>query len=353
VEGVLTASVSLDGTRYAASPGARLAYFNAVLYRLRKLPGIRLASATDFLPLYSKAFLGGPFSLDGRKAAPGVGTDLLPVMSEYFATTGGHLLYGREFTDAEVQSDANVAIVNDAFANMFLGTTNAVGHLETTPDNRNRKIIGVVKSVDFMERYLQNFGDLNPPETFIPAHSPGRFDATFVARTQGRPEDHVGMIRQAVQSDDPGVPVFAVKSMGQRFEEAFARPKFYRNALFFFSGFGLMLAVIGIYAVVSYAATQRMHEMGVRLAMGTTPAHLRGVLLRQGLVSVLIGTLAGAFGASLVGRLLEGLVEGASTIDPATYIFAVPSLCLVAALSIWIASRRISRLDIAGVLRAE
>ncbi|MGP0075305.1 MAG: ADOP family duplicated permease [Bryobacteraceae bacterium] len=351
VDGVVTASVSLDGTRHTP-PVARLAYFNEVVDRLRHLPGVRTASATDFLPLYSKAFIGGPFSLDGHPSPPGTGTDLVPIMSDYFATMGGQLLYGREFTDAEVQNDANIAIVNDVFAKMFLGTTDAVGHLETIGD-RPRKIIGVVKRIDFMERYLINFGDIDPPETFIPAHSPGHFDSTFVVHVSGRPEDHLTIIRQAVQLVDRGVPVFSVESMQQRLDEAFARPKFYRTALIFFASFALLLAVLGIYAVVSYAVTQRTHEMGVRLALGTTSARLRTMLLGQGLVSVLCGTLGGVLAAVLAGRLLESLVEGASALSPATYFLAVPSICLIAALSIWTATRRITGLDVMEILRAE
>jgi putative ABC transport system permease protein len=351
VDGVLTATVSLDGTRHTA-PGARLAYFNQVMDRLRHLPEVRTASATDFLPLYSRGFVGGPVSLDGRHSPPGTGTDVVPIMSDYFATMGGQLLHGREFTSAEVQNDANISIVNDVFAKMFLGTTDAVGHLETL-GNRTRKIIGVVKRIDFMERYLINFGDIDPPETFIPAHSPGYFDSTFVVRIEGRPEGYLAEVRKAVQLVDSGVPVFSVQSMQQRLDDAFARPKFYRTALIFFASFALLLAVLGVYAVVSYAVTQRTHEMGVRLALGTTSSRLRGVLLGQGLVSVLCGTLGGVLAALLGGRLLEGLVEGASAVNPAIYLLAVPSICLIAALSIWTATRRITRLDITEILRTE
>jgi predicted permease len=351
VDGVLTASISLDGTRHTV-PAARLAYFNQVIDRLRNLPEVRTASATDFLPLYSKGFVGGPVSLDGRHSPPGTGTDLVPIMSDYFATMGGHLLCGREFTNAEVQNDANVAIVNDIFAKMFLGSTDAVGHLETI-GNRTRKIIGVVKHIDFMERYLINFGDIDPPETFIPAHSPGYFDSTFVVRVEGRPEGYLAKVRQAVQLVDPGVPVFSVESMQQRLDDAFARPRFYRAALIFFASFALLLAFLGVYAVVSYAVTQRTHEMGVRLALGTTPGRLRSVILGQALVSVLCGTLGGVLTAVLGGRLLEGLVEGASPVSPAIYLLAAPSICLIAALSIWTATRRITGLDITEILRTE
>jgi len=141
--------------------------------------------------------------------------------------------------------------------------------------------------------------------------------------------------------------------MQQRLDDAFARPKFYRTALIFFASFALLLAVLGVSSVVSYAVTQRTHEMGVRLALGTTSSRLRGVLLGQGLVSVLCGTLGGVLAALLGGRLLEGLVEGASAVNPAIYLLAVPSICLIAALSIWTATRRITRLDITEILRTE
>jgi ABC-type antimicrobial peptide transport system permease subunit len=116
---------------------------------------------------------------------------------------------------------------------------------------------------------------------------------------------------------------------------------------------GIRTVLMGIYAVVSYAVTQRTHEMGVRLALGTTSARLRTVLLGQGLVSVLCGTLGGVLAAVLAGRLLESLVEGASALNPAAYLLAVPSTCLIAALSIWTATRRITRLDVMEILRAE
>jgi ABC-type antimicrobial peptide transport system permease subunit len=147
--------------------------------------------------------------------------------------------------------------------------------------------------------------------------------------------------------------VYSVETMQQRIEQAFARPKFYRTALTFFASFALLLAVLGVYAVVSYAVTQRTREMGVRLALGTTAMHLRTVLLGHGLVSVIVGALGGVLGAVLAGRLLGSLVEGASASDPLLYGMVVVSMGLIAALSIWIATRRITGLDIAEILRAE
>jgi ABC-type antimicrobial peptide transport system permease subunit len=123
-------------------------------------------------------------------------------------------------------------------------------------------------------------------------------------RVDGRAEDHLAAIRDTIQSVDPQVPVFGVKTMEQRLDEVFANPKFYRTAIWTFAGFALLLAVIGIYGIVSYAVVQRTQEMGVRMALGTTPVRLRGMLLRQGLLMVVAGAIPGIAGAQLIGRFL-------------------------------------------------
>jgi putative ABC transport system permease protein len=274
-------------------------------------------------------------------------------MADYFATTGGHILYGREFTDAEVRANANVVLVNETFARLWLRPADAIGHMVTGSDGTVRRIVGVVRNLDFMAQYISDVFDVDPPETFIPARSPGGFDSTFVVNVEGQPEDHVAAIRAALQSVDRGVPVYGLKTMQQRMDQAFVRPKFYRTALVFFASFGLLLALMGIYAVVSYGVTQRTHEMGVRLALGTTPTRLRTTFVRHGLATVVVGTLGGIACATSTGRLLGSLIEGAKAFDVATYVLATISVCLVAAASIWVATRRIASMDVVEILRAE
>ncbi len=349
---LVTVSVSLDGTT-RVSAAQQLEYFEETLARLRRLPGVRYASATQFLPLDATGFVGGPYAVDGHPSKPGTATDIIPVMSDYFAATSGDILYGREFTDAEVQSGAKVTIVNDTFAKLSLGTTDVLGHMVTDADNHTRKIVGVVKSVDFMDQWISDIFDANPPEIFVPEHSPTGFPSTFVVHVEEAPETHLPMIRDAIQSVDRTVPIFGVKTMQQRMDEAFARPKLYRTAVVFFATFALLLAVIGIYAVVSYAVTQRRHEMGVRLALGTTPMRLRTRLVGQGLMSVVFGTLCGIAGAMSAARLLGTLIEGAGSLDLRIYVAAMLFICLIAALSIWTATHGISRIDISENLRAE
>jgi putative ABC transport system permease protein len=346
VRGVVTASVSLDGTTHQLN-NRQLPYFEDVLDRIRRLPGVRATSATEFLPLYASAFVGGPFGMDGRPASRS--STLIPVLSGYFQTMGAQILYGREFNEAEVRSGAKVAVVNEQFAAGFGAPQDAVGHQLTIDGDPARKIIGVVKGMS----YETDPTMVNGNEVFIPSETPGSFFSTFVVRVDGRGEDQLAAIRDTIQSVDPQVPVFGVKTMQQRLDEVFANPKFYRTAVWMFAGFALLLAVIGIYGIVSYAVVERTQEMGVRMALGGTPVQLRGMLLRHGLMMVMAGAIPGIAGAQLTGRFLESLMDGAQPAGLATSAGLVLLFALVAAASIWSATRRISRFEIMAILRSE
>jgi len=350
VKQVVTVSVSLDGTTHQLDQ-RELPYFEQVLDRIRRLAGIRSASATEFLPLYASAFVGGPFGLDGRPAARN--STMIPVMAEYFQTMGARILYGREFTDAEVHAGARVAVVNERFAAGFGAPQDAIGH-QLTNESDSWRIVGVVKGMEYETDPTTAHGN----EVFIPSTNPGSFFSTFVVRVDGRAEDgraedRLAEVRDVIQSVDPQVPVFGAKTMEQRLDEAFAGPKFYRTAVSFFAGFALLLAVIGVYGIVSYAVVQRIQEMGIRLALGTTPVRLRGLLLRQGLLMVGASAIPGIAGAQLSGRFLETLIDGAKPIGLGTSAGLIVLLAFVASTSIWFASHRIARFDITAILRSE
>ncbi len=218
---------------------------------------------------------------------------------------------------------------------------------EIVDDNQHWKIIGVVATMDYMTEGADSY------EMFVPDRSPGGFFSAFVVRVNGRAEDHLAMIRDAIQSVDREVPVFGVKTMEQRLADSLARPQFYRTAVLSFAAFALLLAVIGIYGVVSYTVARRTHEMGVRMALGTTPARLRVSLLRQGLIPIAGGAIPGIAAAILSGRLLESLVEGAKPMNPTAYAASAILIALIGAIAIWIATRPIARLDIVEILRTE
>jgi ABC-type antimicrobial peptide transport system permease subunit len=239
--------------------------------------------------------------------------------------------------------------VNERFAEQFGSPADALGHQVF---REPRKIIGVVKGMDYRNEKNDPL-DANPRQVFIPSTTPGGFFSTFVARLDGRAEDRLAMIRDAIQSVDPQVPVFGAKTMEQRLDDALARPQFYRTAVSCFAGFALLLAIAGVYGVVSYTVSQRRNEMSVRMALGTTAARLRVRLLRQGLLTILAGAASGVAGAVISGRFLQSLVEGAKPANAATYSGIILSIMLIEAAGIWVATRPLTRLDIIEVLRTE
>jgi putative ABC transport system permease protein len=341
--GVITATVSLEGTAIQTDAG-RMIYFQEALARIRRLPGVQSASTTQFLPLDAKGFIGGRYRLDGRPAS--TNSSNIPVMPDYFRTMGGRIVAGREFTEADMQSDALVAIVNHVFAREFGQPADLLGRQLSNGDTA-RKIVGVVRGMDYMT------DGANSSQVFTLSRSPGWPGSTFVVKVTGRAEDHLAIVRDTIRSVDPQAPVFGVKTMDRRMAENFARPQFYRTAVTFFAAFALLLAIIGIYGIVSYTVARRTHEMGVRMALGATPENLRVVLLRQGLLPIVAGAIPGIALAILSGRLLESLVEGARSVEPAAYAGAVLFIAAIAAAGIWIATHPIAKLDITEILRTD
>ncbi len=345
LRGLVTAGVSIEGTAHQAD-GRSLAYFEQVLARLRRLPGVQSASATEFLPLNSPGFLGGRMTLDGTALAQHASM-IVPVLGRYFQTMSARLIYGREFSDAEVHADARIAVVNQTFASQFGRPQNAIGHRVAIGGEPPWRIVGVVKNMDYMSP------DANSMQLFIPAHSPGSMYSTFVVHVRGSGKDSLAMVRDAIQSVDPTVPVFGVKTMQTRMDEALSRPNFYRTTLLFFGAAALLLAVIGIFGVVSYAVARRTREMGIRLALGAPASRLRARLLSQELLVVSLGIAAGLFVSVFTGRLLAHLVTGSPSADILSLALTTLLVCSVAALSIWSATAPISRLEILAILAAE
>jgi predicted permease len=346
VDGIVTASVSLDGS-VQQSNKRQLAYFEEVLDRLRQLPGIRSASATEFLPLYASGFIGGPFGLDGRPAAKS--STMIPIMADYFQTMGGRMVAGRELTAAEVRKNADVAVVNERFAANFGDPKDVLNHEVTIGKDTRLRVVGVVKGME----YETDPTTANGNQVFVPSETPGSFSSTFVARVDGRAEDHLAAFGGAIQSTDPRIAVFSVKTMNQRLDELYARPRFYRTAGLSFAAFAAMLTLLGIYGTVSHAVAERTQEIGVRMALGRTPAQLRSMLLRRGLTIIAGGAVLGMTGAQLTGRFLASLIAGAKPMGLAGSSALVLCFALVASASIWSATAGIAKFDIITILRSD
>jgi putative ABC transport system permease protein len=355
VAGIATVGVSLAGTTHqneGPGDGRELAYFESVLDRLRILPGVSSASATEFLPLYATTFVGGRFGMDGHRANRS--SMMVAVFSDYFQTMGGRVLFGREFTDAEVRNGAKVAVVDERFARAFGSPADAIGRQLTIAGAprfvpSGSKIVGVVREMD----YQADPAVANEFQVFVPSSQPSFSSVTFVARVNGRAEDQLAAIRDTIQSQDRQVPVYSVKTMQQRLDEAFARPSFYRTAVWSFAGFALLLTIIGVYGLLAFGVARRTNEIGIRMALGATQTGVLGMILRRALLLVLIGLAAGVplvFGTRSVAAHLIAGARGSLAEPIAIAAMAVLIAALVAA---YLPAHRAMRVDPMVALRHE
>ena len=326
---------------------------NLIHDRIRKLPGVRSASATEFLPLYARGFIGGPFGIDGHPAnRPSI---MVPILSDYFRTMGGRILFGREFSDAEVRAGAKVAIVNERFARAFGSPADAVGRQLTTTSAppwvpAGSKIVGVVRGLD----YVTDPTIASSFQLFMPSANPAEFfSSVFVARVSGRAEDRLAAIRDTIQSVDPQVPVYSVKTMQQRLDELFARPSFYRTTIWIFAGFALLLTMIGVYGLLAYGVARRTNEIGIRMALGATQSSIVGMVLQEALLLVGVGLTAGiplgfctrSIAASLIGKLPVSIAE--------PIVVAAAAVIAAALFAAYLPARRAMRVDPLVALRCE
>jgi putative ABC transport system permease protein len=359
VKGIATVSVSLGDTTHQG-PGKDLAYFEEVLDRIRHLSGVRSASATEFLPLYATTFIGGGFGMDGHPAnhvfANPVTRDdamMVPIFSEYFQTMGGRILFGREFNDAEVRGGAKVALVDERFAREFGSPADAIGRQLTSPGAPPfipvpAKIIGVVRETD----YDTDPAVANERQVFVPYRSVFS-SATIVARVGGHAEDLLAAIRDTVQSIDPQVPVYSAKTMQQRLDEAFARPSFYRTAIWIFAGFALLLTMIGVYGLLAYRVSQRTKEIGVRMALGATKSNLVRIVLRHALLVVCAGLAAGVPLVFFTRSVAASLIGSGPASLPGPIAVGAIAIITAAVVAAYLPARRAMHVDPIVALRHE
>jgi putative ABC transport system permease protein len=241
-----------------------------------------------------------------------------------------------------------VAIVNEEFARR--AGPHVVGQRVTSElTKQTMTIVGVVKDISYAGPV---YGGNGIPMIFVDAEQMPRDFLTLVARIHGRPENYLAVARDAVQSVDPEVAAFSVRTLDNYLAELLARPRFYTTAVLFLGGFALLLAIVGIYGVASYSVTQRAHEIGIRIAVGATSGGVRRMILRDSLLPVAVGMAAGIAGAIGLGQFLQHLVEKTQPIDIATCAAAGLLLAATAAAATWTATRCVVRMNPVEILRA-
>jgi predicted permease len=344
---VLTLHVELPQTRYA-TPDKITTFFDTALQRIRALPGVESAAATDDLPL-----AGGsqqPMVVDGR-------AELLPrdqptvavrkITPAYLKTLRVPLLEGRDVAE----NDVDVMLVSRAAARLLWGDTDPIGHQATLPlesKTRTLQVIGMVG--DIRDNGLADAPVATVYE-FTREHAWNNL--SFVVRTAVPPAALASAAANAVRALDPEQPVEDIRPLTAVVDDTLAARRFSAMLLGLFASVALVLATVGIYSVLSYIVRGRRHEIGIRTALGAGTRDVVRMVVLEGMTPTAVGIAAGAAIALAAGTALRKLVFGVSASDPITLIAVAGTLLIVALIGCLVPAYRASRLDPLTVLRAD
>ncbi len=344
-ENVLTMRISLPDGKYK-SADTIAGFYRQLLDRVAPLPGVEASGVINLLPVLQAGY-NGEFEIVGQE--PDVSgkpplVEIRAVSPDYFRALGVPLVNGRTFTARDQQGSEPVAIVNEAFAQRLIPNQNPLGKYIKDDEGPGIKIVGVVGDV-------KQFGLIAPtiPELYTPYTQPPGPGATqtmtLVVRTFGDPEALGPALRKEVLSVDPAQPVYEVQTMQAVIGKAVSYQRLNMQLLGIFATLAMILAVIGIYSVMSYQVSQHTHEIGIRMALGAQPWHVLRLILREGLALTLIGVVLGVAGAFALTRLLANLLFGVTASDPLTYVIVSLLLIFVALLACILPARRATKVD--------
>jgi len=345
---VIAMNVNLPQLRYPDGP-ARYQFFQKLEDRVRALPGAVAVATANRMPMRG-GWSSGIF-IDGDMAneyAP----DFQAVTPGYFETLGIPLLRGRALTAEDTDTSVPVAVVNQAFAHQLLHDRDPIGHTMARGAGAPQiVIVGVVNDI----RRKGKEGQINP-EVYLSAAQTALYPvhlADFAVRTAGDPHTLVNAISREVWAIDKDQPVTNVRTMDEIIDEAVAERRFQTLLLAIFAGVAVTLAIIGIYGVLAYSVSQRISELGIRVALGAPPRAIVRLVLRQAGTLIAAGMVLGIVGAYGLTRYLQGLLFEVKPTDWRAYTGAVTLLSLVAVVAALIPAGRGARVDPVVALRQE
>jgi putative ABC transport system permease protein len=348
---VLLASITLRQNRYPDVP-ARHAMFEGMALRLSSLPGARSAGLTTAWPMQAPRPVA--VSADASRDDGGV-AGLHFVNDAYFDALQIPIAAGRAFTSRDRTGSALVALVSESLARRLWPSGDAVSRTVVVDENRGedaplpvaRTVVGVVRDV------RQGPHDTDLADVYVPIlQSPGRF-AFVLLRTDGDPSGSIAALRAAVYELDREVVVQTARPLRVAVDETAARPRAVAWLLSSFAMMATVLALIGVFGVVSHAVRQREREIAIRMALGADPARLTRLFVRQGIRVLALGVTIGLAGALGTGRLIESQLFGVTASDPIALAGAAAAFAAVGVAAIWWPSRRAAATDPAIALRAE
>ena len=350
--------VSLPESRYPETP-EQIVFTAQALERLRTLPGVTSAAMVSELPLAGET-VGHSIVLE-REAEPPPGeakeARARLISSDYFDTLKLRVLSGRGVAETDTESSPRVGVINETLARRYFEGLDPIGQRfawgTTRADATWVTITGVVNDIRSLDLISDEEGAVYLPYTQRSRSASWKRWMSFVLRTEVEPESVLPAVKAAIRELDPDLAVRRATTLDALLVGGLARQRFATLLLGVFASIALLLALVGIYGVMSAAVTRRTSEMGVRMALGARPNDVLRLVLGQSLRLTLLGVAIGLAGAFALSRLLESLLFGVSTTDPVTFVVVAIVAVQCALLASYLPSRRAARIDPCTALRHE
>jgi predicted permease len=341
------ASLRIDPSFQIATAAQANSFIDDALQRARSVPGITAAGLTDVLPLDGDRGwqVSGKGQVWDKNDHPEA--FIRVVTDGYFEALGIPLKSGREFTASDRASSEPVVMVNETLARTLWPGQNAVGQMMT--QDGGRRVVGVV--ADVRHGGPENLGG---SEMYVPMRQTGDYAAMrLVVRTALPPASLAAGIRTALRPIDPNLPITEFQTLQGLVDKVVSPRRFLVMLLSGFAGFALLLASLGIYALISYSVNQRTKEIGIRMALGASASLVQRDVLAKTLRLALAGVALGTIGSFALSKWIGSLLFGTTPTDPATFSGVILLLCTVALVAAYIPARRASRIDPMRSLRTE
>jgi putative ABC transport system permease protein len=352
-QNILAMNIGLPSIKYP-KPENQIAFFKQVTERIAALPGVKAAGTTSVLPL-SDNFDGRGLAVEDHPKPRGeeITVDLYIATPGYLRAMEIPLLKGRSITEQDGIDSSKIALINRTMADQLWANEDPLGKRIKFPGSEKnpqpwRTIVGVVKDVS------QYALDKKPPmQIYVPHEQFPTSLSTIVVRTETEPTAMINAVRREILAVDKDQAVFNVTTLDQLMGESVLLRRFFMLLLLVFAALALILAAVGIYGVMSYVASQRTHEIGIRMALGAQASDVLKLIIGNGMTLALIGIAVGLAGAFALTRLMAGVLFGVSATDAVTFVTVSVGLVAIALLACYIPARRATKVDPLVALRYE
>ena len=345
-DNVLMARLSLPETKYKEKTQVE-SFYNQVRAGVSSLPGVQAVELNQVVP-FSGGGGGAPFTVEGFEGQPAKVAWIRSTTPGYFAAMGMPVLKGRAFASSDTEKSQAVAIVDESLARRYSPNGDLVDKRIRIGDGPWMTIVGVVPNVKNRKLDEEAW-----PYVYRPYSQWVRRETMLVVRGSVDPTSLVAGIRHEVVKLDPELPLSDVSTVQQAMDRSLVTTRLTNSLLVGFAATALLLALTGIYGVMSLNVANRRSEFGIRLALGAQTSNVLRLILGQGLKLAAVGVALGLLAAIAFTRLLKGLLFGISASDPLTFALIAALLVGVALLACWIPARRATKVDPLEALRSE